>query len=257
MRAGSKRSLTRAITASAPGSGAAQASARSSGGASSSVQARGASASRAAGDRPPGSSASQNSPRPARPTTRAPVRQTAGRSVDPAGDLQHAGAALVDALRHPQLVVVLDDGALLEPERRAIRATVAAAWSAAAALPKRTSSRPAPSRQSTSRQSASSGCAASAVAAAPSTSGSSLAPIAVAVRGGSGCSRTATRTISPSVPSEPVNSLRQVVARDVLDHLAAGACASVPSRQRDGRADDEVAHAAVAVAQRAGVGRRP
>ena len=44
------------------------------------------------------------------------------------------------------------------------------------------------------------------MAAAPSRSGSSLPPTALAVRGGTGCSRTATRTISPSVPKEPVNS---------------------------------------------------
>ena len=71
MRAGSKRSLTRAITASAPGSGAAQRPRRSSGGASSSVHARGASASRAAAIAP-GRPAARASTARARggPTTR-------------------------------------------------------------------------------------------------------------------------------------------------------------------------------------------
>ena len=45
--------------------------------------------------------------------------------------------------------------------------------------------------------------------------------ISVAVRAGAGCRRTATVAISPSVPNEPANSFAEVVAGDVLDHLAA------------------------------------
>ena len=52
-----------------------------------------------------------------------------------------------------------------------------------------------------------------------------------------------------------MNSLAEVVAGDVLDHLAARlGHRAVGQHDRD--ADDEVAHAAVAVAQRAGVGGR-
>jgi hypothetical protein len=59
----------------------------------------------------------------------------------------------------------------------------------------------------------------------------------------------------PQRPERPREQLGEVVARDVLDHLAARA-GERPVRQRDRRADDEVAHAPVAVAQRAGVAGR-
>ena len=136
-----------------------------------------------------------------------------------------------------------------------IRLAVASAWSPAVAPPKRASRRPEPSCQAASSESASSGSRASWIAACASTSGSSVAPTAVALPTGLGCSRTVTRHDQPERPVGAGEQLGEVVARDVLDHLAAGLGErAVRERERD--ADDQVAHAAVAVAQRAGVAGR-
>ena len=75
-----------------------------------------------------------------------------------------------------------------------------AAWCSAAAAPKRTSRWPRSPSQATSSESASSGSAASAAAARASAAGSSAEAIAVALPAGSGCSRTDTDAIRPSVP---------------------------------------------------------
>ena len=71
----------------------------------------------------------------------------------------------------------------------------------------RASSPPRPAFQATSRASNSSGARARATAAAPSTAGSDAAPSAVTLVSCSGCSRTLTDRISPSVPNAPLNSL--------------------------------------------------
>ncbi len=96
---------------------------------------------------------------------------------------------------------------------------------------------------------------ASASAPRPSASGRRWRrPDGGRVRPGSGCSRTATDAIRPSVPYEPVNSLPRSYPATFLMTLP-------PARgdravgEHHGDADDEVAQAAVAVPGRAGVGR--
>ena len=201
MRAGSKRSLTRAITASAPGSGAAQVSLAQLGrGVEQRAGARGERLARLgdvlgverqpeepeAGAADDGARRSGRRPagRPIRPET---LRTQAPRWSDALRVIQSSSSSSTTARSssprssHPRHGRAPPAG-----RRRRCR-------SARAAGRRRRASR----RRG---ESASSGCEARSVAAAPSTSGSSLAPMAVAVRGGSGCSRTATRTISPSVP---------------------------------------------------------
>ena len=167
---------------------------------------------------------------------------------------RRARAALAVALRVPQLGVVLDH-ARRRARRRAARARRPRPAAAAAAPPKRASTAPAPPRQRTS----------SALVLERRRARARGAPRAsrvrvvaarrsrVAVWRGSGCSRTATSRISAERAERAGEELGEVVARHVLDHLAARlghACRRtaprvMPSTRSRG--------AAVAVAQRAGV----
>ena len=91
------------------------------------------------------------------------------------------------------------------------------------APPKRTSTRPAPSSQATSRQSASSGSRASA-SDAPRAAVRVVAarPRTVAVCVGQRVQAHGDRRDQPERAERAREQLRQVIARDVLDHLAAG-----------------------------------
>ena len=160
--------------------------------------------------RSPASSAIHDSPWAARETSEPPARSVTriavARSVTRPETLSTAvpRCALRSAAQRSSSSSVVST-----PSRPAsfIRSAATPAWSPADAPPKRASRRPEPCCQAASSESASSGSAASFMAAAASTSASSLAPNAVAVATGLGCSRTVTSRISPSVPYEPVNSL--------------------------------------------------
>ena len=212
-RAGSKRALTRRMTASAPGSGTGHGCRRRRGHRPATVHVpgrergadRGHATSAVAG------TASQDRPsagprRRRRRRARAAASITRGQVGGAARDLDHdaVGAALPGALRGPDAVVVgttetSSRRRRARPRRarapgRGRRRSARAPAAVAAATPRpgwspRAAGGPAPR------------------AAAASRPGRRDAPTTVAVPAGSGCSRTATEAIRPSVPYEPVNSL--------------------------------------------------
>ena len=251
IRAGSKRSLTRAITASAPASGAAQACARSAlrrveqrAGARRERVAHAGHGLRRHGE-PEQAEAGAADEAAARLRRRAGGRGQVG---DAAGDLDdarvlrrapRAGARAGRSHSSSSSAHRLD---LLEPggreplgapprpgAPRPRRRSAAAAGRRRRASPRPGSRPPAAGRRARRRRRRGG-------RGRPSRRSRSRWP------SGSGCSRTAIRTIRPSVPSEPVNSFAEVVAGDVLDHLAARA-GQRAVRQRHRRADHEVAHA--------------
>ena len=136
-----------------------------------------------------------------------------------------------------------------------IRWAVASAWSPAVAPPKRASRRPEPSCQAASSESASSGSRASRDRGLLEHVGIVGGAHSGGVPDRLGMQSHGHRHDQPERPVGAREQLGEVVARDVLDHLAAGLGeAAVRERERD--ADDQIAHAAVAVAQRAGVAGR-
>ena len=95
----------------------------------------------------------------------------------------------------------------------------------------------------------------SSATARASASGSSVWASAVALAGESGWRRTDTSRIAPSDAERAREQLGQVVPGHVLDDLAARPWPRVPSESATRHAHHEVADAAVAGSQRAGVAR--
>src|SRR4051794_16438782 len=193
IRAGSKRAFRRSITA-WPGTSTGHCSATRSA-PSSTVQLRGASASRIAATFDGSSKASHESPSAARETTVAPfscaTRITFGRSVGRPETLTTTGPRW---------------SARTSSQSTSTTSPARLACSSALAPLNCISTRPLPCSQTTSNVSDSSGRLASASTSRIRSSGLSCSTLTVAVRSGSGCSRTATVAISPSVPKEPANS---------------------------------------------------
>ena len=209
--------------------------------------------------RSPASSAIHDSPWAARETSEPPARSV---SADGGGEVGHAAGDLEHG-RRPRCAFrsaaqrSSSSSVVWTPSRPAsfIRSAATSAWSPADAPPKRASRRPEPCCQAASSESASSG-------SAGELRGGGREHVGVVARaergGGGGRLGVQPHGDVEDQPERPVGAgeeLAEVVARDVLDHLRARLRdRAVGERERD--AEHEVAHAAVAVAQRAGVGGR-
>ena len=205
----------------------------------------------------PRASASER-PRAARPTSDAPSssprsRSRSGRRVRGARDLQHERSALRGALRVP------------ERRRRRRRSRWRAPPGGAGPRPprpagaarrpaKRDSSRAAPRLPAHVEPV----CSSARLRRVPQRRARAVGVGGAARRGGGrGRQRVQPHGQLDDQPERPERAgeqLGEVVARDVLDHLAA-ALRERAVGQRHAHADDQVAQAAVAGAQRAGVGR--
>jgi hypothetical protein len=180
------------------------------------------------------------------------ARAADGRQIgDAPRDLEHAGAALVLALGHPQPVVVLYNGAVVEPECPQLRdrRSGLVARGGAAEAHQQAPGAVAPVHVQAVRLQRPGGERARRVA-------EQLRVVAAADSARRhGRQRVQSHGDAHDQPERAHRAgeeLAEVIARDVLDHLAAGASQRAV-RERDARADDEIAHAAVAVAQRARV----
>ena len=112
-----------------------------------------------------------------------------------------------------------------------------------------------PRDHETSSASSSSGSANQRAATRPSAAGSSPRATTVADATGSGCSRTTTSVIDAERSQRAGEELGQVVSGDVLDHRAARPGDRAVG-ERGGHPEEQIPRRAVAMAQRARVGRR-